>query len=522
MESIKQFFKNLMGIVGQMTASQVMMLFGVGAGTIVGTFLIIGWISDVSYAKLYTGMNAEEAADITIHLEEQKIPFKITDGGGTIEVPSNVVYKTRISLAAEGLPNSGNIGYSIFDKNNLGMTDFLQKLNFRRALEGELTKTIMQLREVKAARVHISMPKDRLFTEDKKETTASVMVKLRGSGELTKRQLNGITHLIALSVEGLKPENIAIIDYNGNLLSSSQKRDELAGLSSSQLDVSKQVEGHLQEKAQSMLDDVLGRGKSVIRLTADLNFRQLERTSENYDPNSPSIRSEERTKSTSTLADKSDEISERNDETDNEITVTNYELNKTVEHVINAVGGIERLSVAVMVDGIYVPVENEDGVTEMIYQPRSQEELDRISAIVKNAVGFDQQRNDQIEMVNIAFDRQNFEGERELLDSMYLREFYMDIAQKVGYVLLMIMVFLYFKKKSKTLFNALSKLAPPSTMGRLRTAGISVPQTHGIVDEPIEPVVAEKRKPKLVDKMQETAKEQPEELAKVIKTMMVE
>lgn len=215
-----------MDYVGRMTASQVMMLFGVTAGTIVGTFFVIGLINDISYSKLYTGLNEEEAGEIVTYLEENKIKFQITDAGRTIEVASSDVYRTRINLASEGLPSNGKMGYSIFDQNNLGMTDFLQKLNFRRALEGELTKTIMQLREVQAARVHISMPKERLFREDQKKATASIMVKLRGSGTLNKRQLNGITHLVASSVEGLQPENIAIIDYDGNLLSSDQKRDD--------------------------------------------------------------------------------------------------------------------------------------------------------------------------------------------------------------------------------------------------------------------------------------------------------
>ncbi len=525
MENIQQFFKNLMNYVGRMTPSQVMMLFGVVAGTIVGTFFVIGWINDVSYSKLYTGLNEEEAGEIVTYLEENKIQFQLSDGGKTVEVSSSDVYKTRINLASEGLPSNGKMGYSIFDQNNLGMTDFLQKLNFRRALEGELTKTIMQLREVQAARVHISMPKERLFKDDQKKATASIMIKLRGSGTLNKRQLNGITHLVASSVEGLKPENIAIIDYDGNLLSSDQKRDELAGLSSSQLDVRKQVENYLQEKAQTMLDNVLGRDKSVVRITADLNFRQIERTSETYDPNTPSVRSEERTKTTASLSDKADENNERNDEEDSETTITNYELNKTLEHMIDAVGTIERLSVAVMVDGIYAPVENADGVIEQIYQPQTQDDLDRLAGIVKNSVGFDQQRNDQIEMVNMPFNRQNLEVDRELLDSMYMREFYMDIARKVGYVLLLIVAFLYFKKKSKKLFTALGQFVP-APLERVVTdapvAGGSSSEAVAQPDEMSVPIVAVKRKPKLVDKMQKTAKEQPEELAKVIKTMMVD
>jgi flagellar M-ring protein FliF len=372
------------------------------------------------------------------------------------------------------------------------------------------------------------MPKERLFARDQKEATASVVLKLKGNSELSKRQIKGITHLVASSVEGLKPSGIAIVDYDGNLMTSNSETDPLAGLSSSQLEVRKQVEQYLEDKAQSMMNDVLGTGKSVIRVTADLNFQQIERTSETFDPNAPSVRSEERVKTSASASDKAAEASESKQDDNAETTITNYELNKTVEHIINAVGTIERLSVAVLVDGVYAPVEGADGASEMIYQPRPQDELDRMAAIVKNAVGFDQQRNDQIEMVNIAFDRQNLEEDRQLLDNMYMQEFYWEIARKVGLVLLVAFLFLWARKKSSKLFAALGRIAPPPTRQASPRPVTSQSSYQGQVDlgpieQPeMEPVVAEMRQPKLVDKMQRTAKEQPEEIAKVIKTMMVE
>ena len=516
MENLKEYFKNLMDYISRMTASQVMMLFGVIAGAIVGIVLLVGWVNDITYSQLYSNLDQSEAGEVVTFLNDNKIPYQLTNGGSTIEVPSDKVYGTRIALASDGLPRSGNIGYSIFDQNNLGMTDFLQNLNFRRALEGEITRTIMQLNEVKSARVHIVMPKDRLFKKDKKEATASVVLKLNGSGSISKHQIKGITHLVASSVEGLKPSNIAIIDYDGNLLTSGNEDDLLAGLSSSQLEVRKQVEQYLENKAQTMMNEVLGDGQSVIRVTADLNFQQLEKTSEFYDANTPSVRSEERVKSTTSTSDKAEESNESSEEGSNETTITNYELNKTVEHIVNAIGTLDRISIAVMVDGIYTPEENDEGVIEMIYAPRSQEDLDRLASIVKNAVGFDQQRNDQIEMINIAFNRNNLDQDREFLDNMYMQEFYLDIAKKVGFVLLIAFLFLYFKRKSKKLFTAMAKFAPPP-----RPKPVAPPKPKIIVEEPDE-VLPEVRKPRLVDKMQETAKDQPEEIAKVIKTMMIE
>jgi flagellar M-ring protein FliF len=265
-----------------------------------------------------------------------------------------------------------------------------------------------------------------------------------------------------------------------------------------------------------MLDEVLGPDKSVVRVTAQLNFQQLERTSEIYDPNAPSIRSEQRTRTAGSSTDRGQEEAESSEEDSQETTITNYELNKTVDHIINAVGTLDRLSVAVLVDGKYSEVET-NGVTETIYEPRSPEELDRLEAIVKNAVGYDAERNDQVEMLNIAFDRKNIETDREALDGMYLREFYLDIAKKVGYVLLAVFLFLYLKKKSKKLFGALAKLVPPPAP---RPAPVQ--QAVEAEPEPEPEIQPEKRQPRLVDKMQETAKKEPEEIAKVIKTMMIE
>ncbi len=517
MDSLKATLKNLSGFVGRMSPSQVMMLFGVVAGSIVGIILLVGWLHNVTYSRLYSNLEEGEAGDVINYLNDQKIPYQLTDGGRSIEVPSDQVYKTRISLAADGIPRGGTIGYSIFDKNNLGMTDFLQNLNFRRALEGELTKTIMQLSEVQAARVHIVIPKDRLFKDDKVEATASVLLKLKGRAMLGKPQIAGISHLVASSVEGLKPQNITIVDYDGNLLSGGQRSDALAGLSSSQLEVRQEVEEYLKDKAQSMLDGVLGGGKAIVRVNADLNFQQLEKTAETYDPNSPSVRSEERTKNTHAATDKTQPPSESNNQENSETTVTNYELNKTVEHIINSVGNIDRLSVAVMVDGSYQkPAAGAGGTGESTYQPRSQEELDRLGAIVKNAVGFETTRNDQIEIYNIPFDRQELDVERQQLDTMYQRDFYLEIGKKIGLVLLVLLALFYVKKKSGKLFKALGQMMPAQTHRPDRTAAISS------IEDEAATIITEKRKPRLVDQMQVTAKERPEEVAKVIKTMMVD
>ncbi len=520
MESFKEYFQRIFDYLKSLSPGQITFLGIFGAGAIAGIAVIFFWANSISYSVLYSDLESADAGEIANYLNENGVDFKLESGGGTILVSSDDVYRLRIELASQGLPESGHVGYSIFDQSNLGMTEFLQNLNFRRALEGELMNTIMQLKDVHAARVHIVMPKERLFKQDKQEATASVVLKLKRQGGLTKSQLAGITHLVASSVEGLKPENISIIDYDGNLLSSTLQNDPLAGLTASQLEVRKNVEQYLEDKAQTLLDGVIGSGKSIVRVSADINFQQAERTSEIYDPNSPVVRSEEKTSEAQSAQDKQEETAETKDEKSSETTITNYEINKTVEHIINSVGNIDRLSVAVMLDGVNEMAPNADGVMEKVYVPRPQDEIDRISAIVKSAVGFDSQRNDAIEVVNLSFDRTEVDVERDKLDQMVQREFYLEIGKKVGLVLLLLLGFLYARKKIKKLFNRL--FPPVEPVGEAAGAeGETAADAESGEESEEEPVVITRaRKPRLVDHMQKEAFNRPEEIARVIKTLM--
>jgi flagellar M-ring protein FliF len=525
MEYFKQVITQLSEIIKRMSVSQVVVLLAIAVGLVVGAVAVVGWLGNTAYQPLYTDLDPAEAGEVTTYLAENKIPYKLSGGGTVIEVPEANLYQVRLTLASRGLPHSGTIGYSIFDQTNLGMTDFVQKLNFRRALEGELGRTITALSEVQAARVHIVIPEDRLFTEQQKEPTASIVLKLRRPGSLSKSQIGGITHLVASSVEGLQPGNITIIDYDGNLLSSPTNGDELAALTTSQIEMTRQVERDLEQKAQSMLDGVLGPGKGIVRVTADLNFQQYSRTSENYDPNQVAVRSEQRTEQSDMASKKGAEPVEDRSDNRSEVTVTNYEISKTIESVTNAMGTIQRLSVAVLLDGNYKTIANADGKEELVYEPRPQPEIDRLAAIVKNAVGFSADRSDQLEVVNIAFDKTYLHEEQQILDQQTSREFYYDILKKVLIVAAAVLLFLYFRRKLKRFFAGLARVLPSGPGGPRYPAGqaaYSSSREESVIDTTIPEVAPEKRQIKLVDRMQKIAKEEPAEIAKVIKTMMVE
>lgn len=528
MEYLKRVLAHFSEIVRRMSVSQVVMLMAIVVGLIVGVVTVAGWLGHVTYQPLYSNLDPAEAADVTRYLADHGISYRLSSGGTTIEVPDGDVYEARLALAAEGLPSSGSVGYSIFDESNIGMTDFLQKLNYRRALEGELARTISALNEVQAARVHIVIPEERLFTEQQKEATASVVLKLRHASGLSKAQTDGITHLVASSVEGLKPGNITIVDYNGNLLSANNAGDELAMMSASQIEMTRQVEHDLERKAQSMLDGVLGPGKGIVRVTAELNFQQYARTSENFDPNMVAIVSEQRTEGTNTASKKGSDNAEDRQDDRSEVTVTNYEVSKTVESVQNAVGNVKRLSIAVLLDGNYRMLENPEGVEEMVYEPRPQEEIDRLAAIVKNAVGFSSERNDQMEIVNIAFDKTYLTEQQKLLDQQYTRDFYYNIVKKVLLAAVILALAFYLRKRLKKFFAGLARILPPASRPgggpaqAYRHAGAEKTGSEEPLGfEPLD-IPTEQRQVKLVDRMQKVAKDEPEEIAKVIKTMMVE
>ncbi len=511
MDILRHAFNHFSAIVRSMTGSQMILIVSFVAALVVASLFLFGVFQSITYVTLYKDLDSASVSEVLEKLDEMNVSYKIADGGTTVEVPSSSVYKARIKLAAQGLPKSGTVGYSLFDRTNLGMTEFLQKVNFRRALEGELAKSVMELSEVEAARVHVVIPEDHLFEEDKEPATASVLVKLSTGGSLTKRQIRGISHLIASSVEGLSPDNISIVDYDGNLLTQAGGGDEIALLSSSQLELRQSVEKYLERKAQSLLDNSLGAGKSIIRVTAKLNFDQVEKTSETYDPDNLAVRSEERTTETNSDASSNGLDSSSSQNASNvETTVTNYEVNKTIQRVVNSVGGIEKLTVAVLVDGSYEMAPGKDGEEVLQYKPRSTEELGRISAIVKNAVGFDDTRDDKIEVMNMQFEDKSLVEDQKRLDEIATRTFYVDVGKKVLMVIGGILLFLYGKKKVKKTLKAFFKYMPS-----LPTPAPPPPP------EEAAPVL-QPQKARLVDQMKKTAEEKPDEIARVIRTIMTE
>ncbi|MEW6427002.1 MAG: flagellar basal-body MS-ring/collar protein FliF [Thermodesulfobacteriota bacterium] len=369
---------------------------------------------------LFSGMAQDDGAAVVARLKEQRVPYVLENDGTVIKVPADRVHETRLALAGEGLPRGGGIGFEIFDKQSFGTTDFVQKLNYQRALQGELARTISQMEQVESARVHIATPKESVFIEDAKEPSASVVVKLRGREKLSSVQIKSVVNLVAAAVPGLSAENVTVVDTAGRLLYRKQGEDGTM-LSASQLEYQYKVEETLRRKVETMLEEVVGVDRARARVTAQLDFDKVNVTEELFDPDGQVVRSEQNLTeenrlgpdqpqgipgvkgNLATFAESGAEAAAGGEGSRRNNSTRNYEISKTVRQVQAAAGVVKRLSVAVMVDGTYERGKDEKGNETTRYVARSKEEIDNFVRIVRNAIGYDPDRGDQVEVVGVPF-----------------------------------------------------------------------------------------------------------------------
>jgi flagellar M-ring protein FliF len=388
---------DIFGIFNKLAPQQKMMIGGIAIVTVILLGVLVSFLNEPNYSTVFKNLAQEDAARVLEHLNSKKIPYKIEDKGSTIKVSAEVVYETRLELAAKGIPNSGILGYEIFDKSTMGMSEFMQKLNYKRALEGELSRTIVQQDGIEAARIHIVTPEKSIFKNEQNEATASVVLKLSMSS-LSKENINAIVHLVASSVEGLNRNNITLLDTNGRLLSQQSDENEFGISTGKQYEIKQSIENYLIKKAQKTLDNILGYGNAIVQVNAELNFDQVERTMEDFDPERQVVVSEQSIKTENigaTYSDTSAQVSQNN--------TVNYEISKSIQKVVEGTGNIKRLTVATVINDEIKQVKNGD-VVETVHEPRSDEQIQKLELIVRNAVGVDAVRGDEFSIVNIYFD----------------------------------------------------------------------------------------------------------------------
>ncbi|NOX88639.1 MAG: flagellar M-ring protein FliF [Calditrichaeota bacterium] len=390
---MNQVAGKLWQIFQQYTLKQKMVISTVFLVFISALVAMILWANRTEYDLLFANLNSTSASSIVSDLRESKIPYRLDDGGKSIYVAKESVAELRLKYAQAGYLKDTITGYELFENNKMGMTTFMQRLNMKRALEGELMRTINQFEEIHSSRVHLVIPENRLFEKEKKGS-ASVVLNLKPGAELSSMQLKGIAALIANSVDGIEADNVVVMDSRGDVLLEGEKDNEILSNVSSQYQMQRAIEKAMQEKVQSIVSGVVGANNAVVKVTAELDFDQIERTREEYDPDNKVLLSQEQyTESSNSGDDSSNYVVKK--------VTSNYELSKTIERYISNSGNIKRLTVAVLVNGKYVQKKGDDGSVQMAYVPRSEEELNQISALVKSAVGYSEDRGDVIEVQNM-------------------------------------------------------------------------------------------------------------------------
>ena len=391
-------------------------LAAMGAVTLalVGFFaFVILKMSQPPMGVLYSDLSPNDAGTILKELDTRGVKYESRDDGTTILAPKSDLARLRMDLAAKALPSGGGIGYEIFDKGDaFSTTSFVQGINQLRALEGELSRTIRSLGRVQAARVHLAIPERRLFERDREPPRASIVLKTRG--EMGSDQVQAIRHLVASAVQGMKPENVSIVDERGRLLAGAGS-GEMSALGAAGDDRRTALERRLRQQIEEIVTGIVGSGRSRVQVAADLDLNRIESRSENYDPEGRVVRSSQTRGENSATASTEGQVTVGNelpatrdqaaaapaprDSSNKTEEVVNYEISRTTRTEVTEAGRLKRLSVAVLVDGAYVKGPN----GELAYQPRKQEELDRIGALVRSAIGFDKARGDQVEVVNLPF-----------------------------------------------------------------------------------------------------------------------
>jgi flagellar M-ring protein FliF len=386
------------------------------AAALTGFFLyVFGMIAEPPKAILFSGLEAREATSVITKLEALNIPYEQKGDGGTILIPSDQVSKIRMQLAAEGLPSAG-VGYEIFDKTDtFGTTAFVQNVNRLRALEGELARTIKSLDSIDSARVHLVIPERQIFARDNQPPSASVVVKARA--RLSRGQVSAVQHLVAAAVAGLTANNVALVDDKGELLAGGGDGDTATG--AAQEERTSGFEDRLRQRVENIVSSIVGPGHARVQVAAEMDFNRVTQTAETFDPDSRVVRSSQtvqqdsQSKDTrggaaavsvgSALPGQAAPVPPANDGSTSANTRTeetvNYEISKVTKTQVLDAGQVKKLSVAVVVDGTYTPAAN----GQRTYAPRSGDDMGKITALVRSAIGFDEKRGDQLQVTNMRF-----------------------------------------------------------------------------------------------------------------------
>lgn len=484
------------------------------------------------YRVLFSNLTDRDGGPVIASLQQMNVPYKMAEGGGAILVPANQVYEVRLRLAAQGLPKGSVIGFELMENQKLGTSQFLEQVNYQRALEGELTRTIQALSSVQAARVHLAIPKSSVFVREQQKPTASVLLTLHPGRVLDGAQVSGIVHLLSSSVPELPVKNVTIVDQGGNLLSGSPDGAAQTGLNPSQLEYLRQLEQGLAKRIEDILSPIVGLDNVRARVTADVDFSQSEQTAEIFKPNATpedaAIRSQQSAETSGgagqgaagvpgALSNQppgaasapitapagvpaAAQVGGTGAAAHKESTI-NYEVDKTVKVVRQAVGGVKRLSAAVVVN--YRKVTDKDG--KVSSKPLTAQEMSQINNLVREAMGFSAQRGDSVNVVNTSFSVAE-EASIPLWKDPEVIALGKELLRNLAIVLIVLLLFFkVFLPTLKEIFAAVPPLPPEEA------------EEGGVSKEEMEAMQAQNSYDDNLRMAKELAKSEPRIVASVVK-----
>jgi len=473
---------------------KLVLFVGLALALIIFTFSVSTRMGTVDMQPLYNDLDPVDANEIVARLEVANIPYRLEKEGKSLLVASGETGRVRILLAEAGLPRGGSSGYELFDKDEgLGTSSFKQNITKIRALEGELAKTIMSIAGIRNARVHLVLPERQLFSEEKQAPSASVFLRLASATTLSKSQVMAIQYLVASAVPELKTNAVSIIDNNGNLIAHAQENQEGAGDASTNEDMRSAYQTRLSSELKTLLESTLGVGKVRLQTNVDMDFDQVSTNTETFDPEKSAVRSSQTvtednqtTNPTKTVSvennlpenqgqqseNAAQDLSRRSEET------LNYEVSKQITSKVRQSGVVRKLSVAVVVDGMYDT--NDKG--ERTYKPRTPEELEKIATIVKSAVGYDEERGDKVEVINmqfISFADEAMAEEATLLDQIDVNNYVKIIETLVLSFIGLLVIFLVIRPLMQKVLESVPEITGGETSDQLLAAAGITPALEG-------------------------------------------
>lgn len=427
----KNFYKNL-------TPTKRLSMLAASFIVFISAVILLVMMSGTTYVVLMRDVSSENLPLVVEKLKQKNIPFKMDSNGKDILVPPEHVYTTQMALMTElDASHVGSIGLELFDKQDLGATSYVQRINYQRAMQGELMRAINTIDSVKRSKVILALPPKKTFLEEGGKTTASVAVELHPGKTLNEDQIRGITNLVAASIEGLNPEDVTVIDSRGKVLSKNNS-SSTSRISGEMMEIKQKTEQSYEVRIEEILSKVVGQGKVIAKVNADINVKDVVAVEETINPDLATVKSittEEETLNGNRTnptgvpgaranlpgAPEAGQV-QFNQDVNKALKQTNYEVPKTIRNIKEAPGELEKISIAVLVDGIYSNVKKEDGTSERQWKERSPEELQKYASLVKNAIGFDEKRGDTVTIENIRFEEENFQEAEDILNALERRK----------------------------------------------------------------------------------------------------